>query len=121
MQVEKRRLLHVFLKQFLVVYKNWEPVNSGQISEAASTTIQPAESDDVVIGCFAGHPAEVILVLTEEITQLTAMVVECKLNSVYQIAMVCMCCCIKWFLLNFCKREFLSLSYDIFWFMRDKP
>ncbi|KAK9930220.1 hypothetical protein M0R45_027267 [Rubus argutus] len=81
-KVEKRRLLHVFLKQFLVVYKNWEPVNSGQIPEAASTTIQPAEFDDVVIGCFAGHPAEVILVLTEEITQLTAMVVELNSSTV---------------------------------------
>lgn len=83
MQVEKRRLLHVFLKQFLVVYKNWEPVNSDQNLEAASTTIQHAESDDVVIGCFSGHPAEVILVLTEEITQLTAMVIECKLNLMF--------------------------------------
>ncbi|XP_062026093.1 BEACH domain-containing protein B isoform X1 [Rosa rugosa] len=81
-KVEKRRLLHVFLKQFLVVYKNWEPVNSDQNSEAASTTIQHAESDDVVIGCFAGHPAEVILVLTEEITQLTAMVVELNSSTV---------------------------------------
>lgn len=84
--MEKRRLFHVFLKQFLVVYKNWEPVNSGQISEVASTTIQTAEyssNSDVVIGCFAGHPAEVILILTEEITQLTAMVAECKLNFLF--------------------------------------
>ncbi|BFG19464.1 hypothetical protein CerSpe_057380 [Prunus speciosa] len=84
-KVEKRRLFHVFLKQFLVVYKNWEPVNSGQISEVASTTIQTADyssNSDVVIGCFAGHPAEVILILTEEITQLTAMVAELNTSTV---------------------------------------
>nr|XP_028963058.1 BEACH domain-containing protein B isoform X2 [Malus domestica] len=85
-KVEKRRLFHVFLKQFLVVFKNWEPVNTGQMSEASSSTIQYTEysshSDDVVIGCFAGHPAEVILVLTEEITQLTSMVAELNTSIV---------------------------------------
>nr|POF26456.1 beach domain-containing protein b [Quercus suber] len=79
-KVEKKRSFHVFLKQFLVVYKNWEPVNYGQLSEDASTTIQPEEfmsySNDVVFGCSAGHPAEIISVLTEEITTLTSLVNE---------------------------------------------
>ncbi|KAM2274619.1 hypothetical protein ACFX1S_044403 [Malus domestica] len=56
------------------------------MSEASSSTIQYTEysshSDDVVIGCFAGHPAEVILVLTEEITQLTSMVAELNTSIV---------------------------------------
>ncbi|RXH92627.1 hypothetical protein DVH24_033523 [Malus domestica] len=30
----------------------------------------------LIIGCFVGHPAEVILALTEEIRQLTSMVAE---------------------------------------------
>ncbi|CAN6584201.1 unnamed protein product [Malus baccata var. baccata] len=30
----------------------------------------------LIIGCFAGHPAEVIVALTEEIRQLTSMVAE---------------------------------------------
>jgi hypothetical protein len=78
-KVEKRRLFHVFLKQFLVVYKNWEPVNYGQLSEDASTTIQPEEFmsySNVVVGCSAGHPAEIISILTEEIITLTSLVTE---------------------------------------------
>ncbi|XP_050124229.1 BEACH domain-containing protein B-like isoform X1 [Malus sylvestris] len=85
-KVEKRRLFHVFLKQFLAVCKNWQPVNTGQMSEAASTTFQSTEysshSDDVVIGCFAGHPAEVILVLTEEITHISSMVADLNNSTV---------------------------------------
>lgn len=80
--MEKRKLFHVFLKQFLIVFKNWEPVSGHQLSEASSTTVQPAEDllhyDDIVVGCSAGHPAELILTLTEEITQLTTFVTECK-------------------------------------------
>lgn len=80
--MEKRRLFLVFLKQFLVVYKNWEPENPGELPEFASVSIQSGEyslySDDVIIGCFAGHPAEIILTLTEEVTQITALVTECK-------------------------------------------
>ena len=77
-------MFHVFLKQFLVVYKNWEPVNSDQFSEAVSSPIQPEEfmscSYDVVVGCSAGHPAEIISILTEEVTVLTSIVTECKLT-----------------------------------------
>ncbi|EXB79620.1 BEACH domain-containing protein lvsC [Morus notabilis] len=79
-KVEKRRSFLVFLKQFIVVYKNWEPENYGQMSEAASTSILLAEHsshfDDVIVGCFAGHPAEVILTLAEEVKQVTALVTE---------------------------------------------
>lgn len=82
--MEKRRLFHVFLKQFLVVYKNWEPVDYGQLSDVASTLNEPDEfiphPDDVVVGCSAGHPAEVISILTEEIAVLTSLIIECKLN-----------------------------------------
>jgi hypothetical protein len=35
--------------------------------------------DDIIVGCSAGHPAEIILALTEEITQLTSLVSECKI------------------------------------------
>ena len=90
--MEKRRLFHVFLKKFLVVYKNWEPVNYGQLSEDASTTIQPEEFmsySNVVVGCSAGHPAEIISILTEEIITLTSLVTECKLNY--------MCCISDYF------------------------
>lgn len=32
----------------------------------------------VVIGCSFGHPAEIIHVIAEEVTTITAMVTECK-------------------------------------------
>ncbi|OMO50809.1 hypothetical protein CCACVL1_30251 [Corchorus capsularis] len=86
-KVEKKKLFQIFLKQFLTVFKNWEPVNSGQLPEAASTTLQPAEYstsvNDVVVGCSAGHPSEIILALTEEIAQLTTLVSECKLIYIF--------------------------------------
>lgn len=82
-QVEKKKLLHVFLKQFIDVYKNWEPVGCGQLPEASSTNDPSADYllriDDIVVGCSAGHPAEIILILIEEVTKLTAVVTECKL------------------------------------------
>lgn len=73
----------MFLKQFLVVYKNWEPVDIRQSPEAASPVSLPTEYSqhhDVIFGCSIGHPAEIIITLIEEITHITAMVSECKLS-----------------------------------------
>jgi hypothetical protein len=82
-QAEKKKLFHVFLKQFLMVFEKWEPANASQLPEAALTTVPPVEYplrvDDIIVGCSAGHPAEIILALTEEITQLTSLVSECKI------------------------------------------
>ncbi|XP_057974811.1 BEACH domain-containing protein B isoform X2 [Malania oleifera] len=79
-KVEKRKLFHIFLKQFLVVFKNWEPAYSGQFPEAALSTIAAVDHashfDDIVFGCSAGHPAEIILALTEEVTKLIALVTD---------------------------------------------
>lgn len=76
-------MFYVFLKQFIVVYKNWKPINSGWLSEDASTSVQTIENsstlDHTVVGCSSGHPSEIILKLTEEVKQLTSVVVECKL------------------------------------------
>ncbi|GLU16070.1 hypothetical protein SLE2022_325200 [Rubroshorea leprosula] len=74
-KVEKRKMFHVFLKQFLMVFNNWKPVNGGQLPEGDSATVRSTEYLSV-FGCFAGHPAEVILVLIEEVTQLTTLVSE---------------------------------------------
>ncbi|OIW14558.1 hypothetical protein TanjilG_14944 [Lupinus angustifolius] len=74
-KVEKKRLLHVFIKQFVVHYKDWEPVNSGILLESTSAENFPSD-EDVVVGCSAGHPIEVIRVLIEEITQLSSLVTE---------------------------------------------
>ncbi|KAG4194048.1 hypothetical protein ERO13_A06G031500v2 [Gossypium hirsutum] len=81
---EKKRMFHVFLKQFLIVFKNWEPVKYGQLPEAASTAIQPGEnstSGNDIVGCFAGHPSEIILTLTEEIMQITTLVSEINTSA----------------------------------------
>ncbi|CAK7347273.1 unnamed protein product [Dovyalis caffra] len=71
-KVTKKKCFHVFLKQFLMVFEKWEPANASRWPEAASTTVPPVENplrtDDIIVGCSAGHPAEIIFVLTEEIT-----------------------------------------------------
>ncbi|KAJ1424747.1 WD40/YVTN repeat-like-containing domain superfamily [Sesbania bispinosa] len=80
-KVDKKRLLHVFIKQFVVAYKDWEPVNSGILLESASVENFPS-TDDVVIGCSAGHPVEVIQVLVEEVAQLSSLVTELNIGMV---------------------------------------
>ena len=75
-------MFYVFLKQFIVVYKNWKPINAGWLPKDASTSVQTTNSstsDHTVVGCSSGHPSEIILKLTEEVKQLTSVVVECKL------------------------------------------
>ncbi|KAF9610456.1 hypothetical protein IFM89_022420 [Coptis chinensis] len=82
---KKRKLFYVFLKQFLIVYKNWKPIHSGEVPEAGLFAISPAEHpsgfDDILVGCSAGHPAEIILVLTQEIVELTSLVSELHTNA----------------------------------------
>ncbi|PNY17174.1 BEACH domain LvsC-like protein [Trifolium pratense] len=73
-KAEKKRLLHVFIKQFVVAFNDWEPVNSGILLESTSENFSSA--DDVVLGCSAGHPVEVIRVLVDEVTQLSSLVTE---------------------------------------------
>ncbi|KAL2459002.1 hypothetical protein Fot_55288 [Forsythia ovata] len=75
-KAEKRKLFHIFLKHFLIVYRNWVPVNMGQPPRDASH-VAPVEYsqpvDDKVIGCYFGHPSEIILVLIEDVAQITAL------------------------------------------------
>ncbi|GAB4839466.1 hypothetical protein Ancab_028989 [Ancistrocladus abbreviatus] len=79
-KVERRRLFHVFLKQFLDVYKKWEPVDSEEDAVTSLCTVSTMEHSspfgDVIVGCSAGHPTEFILVLAEEVTHLTSLVTE---------------------------------------------
>jgi hypothetical protein len=63
----KKKLFNFFLKQFLVVYRNWEPINLGQSPEDALNSLSMDNSQQfgrVVVGCSAGHPAEIIHVLS---------------------------------------------------------
>ncbi|KAD4386161.1 hypothetical protein E3N88_26330 [Mikania micrantha] len=79
-KVEKQKALHIFLKQFLVIYKNWEPFDSDNSIEGASSADPSWEDsqniDEVIIGCLAAHPAEIIVVLVEEVTHITSLVTE---------------------------------------------
>ncbi|KAH0681608.1 BEACH domain-containing protein B isoform X1 [Solanum tuberosum] len=77
-KVEKRRLMHIFLKQFLIVYRDWQPINPLQSPEDHGF-VQPVDSQhsgDVVVGCSFGHPSEIIAVLIEEVAQMIMLVNE---------------------------------------------
>ncbi|KAJ4830317.1 hypothetical protein Tsubulata_011294 [Turnera subulata] len=82
-KVEKRKIFHFFLKHFLLVYKNWEPINIGHRQDAVSTTVPsveyPSQGDIFVVGCSIGHPAEIITAFSEEVAYLTSLVSD--LNS----------------------------------------
>lgn len=85
-QVEKRKLFHIFLKQFLIVFRNWRPTNFGQPPEQAHYA-PPLDSSqrigDVVVGCYFGHPIEIILTLIEELSQITRLLADSKFVTVY--------------------------------------
>lgn len=77
-KVEKRRLFYLFLKQFLVVYRDWNPINPLQSPEDHGF-VQPVDSQhfgDVVVGCSFGHPSEIIAALIEEVAIMIALVNE---------------------------------------------
>uniref|UniRef100_A0A0A0LGX7 Uncharacterized protein n=1 Tax=Cucumis sativus TaxID=3659 RepID=A0A0A0LGX7_CUCSA len=73
---ERKRLFYVFLRQFIVAYKNWKPINSGWLSEDALPSVENLSTSDYTVGCSSGHPAEIILKLSEEVKQLTSLIVE---------------------------------------------
>ncbi|GJW65340.1 BEACH domain-containing protein B isoform X1 [Tanacetum coccineum] len=90
-QAEKQKAFHVFLKQFLVIFKNWEPFDIDHSSEAAASSAvsygdDSQNPDEVVIGCSAAHPAEIIVVLIEEVTHITSMVTESAVVQLKTIA-----------------------------------
>ncbi|KAL8487834.1 hypothetical protein ACS0TY_024230 [Phlomoides rotata] len=73
-EVEKRNFFHIFLKQFLTIFRNWKPFKLCKTSEE-TVIVSPVNSarniGDAVVGCNFGHPSEVILILTEEVSQIT--------------------------------------------------
>ncbi|XP_023750494.1 BEACH domain-containing protein B isoform X2 [Lactuca sativa] len=83
-KAEIHKAFHIFLKQFFVIYKNWEPLDLDNSTEAALGVASGEESenpDEVIIGCSTAHPAEIIVILIEEVTNITAMVTECISGS----------------------------------------
>ncbi|VFQ62264.1 unnamed protein product [Cuscuta campestris] len=85
---EKKRSFQIFLKQFLVVFQNWEPVSieqSRNVVNSASTTEVAKQGPDVVLGCTFGHPAEIVLCLTEDLAQITSIINEYQLGALSTI------------------------------------
>ena len=76
--MEKRRLFHVFLKQFVDVHKKWEPIATGEDAD-----VEHFSQSDLIVGCSVGHPIELVVALTEEIIQLTSFVTDCKLTVLH--------------------------------------
>lgn len=81
--MEKRKLFHVLLKQFVEVHNKWEPIIIGDHTDSTLSAVSVVEHSfqpsDTVVGCFAGHPSELIITLIDEIIQMTAIVTDCKL------------------------------------------
>ncbi|MQL69016.1 hypothetical protein Taro_001293 [Colocasia esculenta] len=82
-KMEKRKWLQVFLMQFIQTYKNWEP-DKDSLSDSMPT--HPSSEyasgfQGVVIGCSAGHPSEVILILIQELTRITALITDMNSSS----------------------------------------
>ncbi|XP_042020550.1 BEACH domain-containing protein B-like isoform X1 [Salvia splendens] len=74
-EVEKRKLFHIFLKQFLTVFRDWKPFNQGTPEEAL-TDLPTRDDVDVVAGCYFGHPAEIILIFIGEVTYITKLLTD---------------------------------------------
>jgi len=100
------------MKQFVIHYKDWEPVNSGILLESASVE-SLSSSDDVIVGCSAGHPVEVIRVLIEEVTQLISLVSDCKLPIIAIVVIIYFTFCpckLKWFTLQGSRNKFMDAT-----------
>lgn len=65
--------MQAFLLQFMQTYENWDPVHNGQTPAELVT-----EPEDIIIGCSAGHPSEVVLILIQEIVCIASLLAECK-------------------------------------------
>jgi len=108
--VQKKRLLNVFIKQFVIHYKDWERVNS--LLESASVE-SLSSSYDVIVGCSAGHLVEVFRVLTEEVTQLISLVSDCKLPIIVIVVIIYFTFCpckFKWFALQGSLNKFMDAT-----------
>ncbi|GJM90279.1 hypothetical protein PR202_ga06543 [Eleusine coracana subsp. coracana] len=69
-KAEKKKSLQIFVLHFVKVFKDWEAGNTEQSVDQESLT------GDIVLGCYMGHPSEVILILVQEISQITSSITE---------------------------------------------
>ncbi|TVU00170.1 hypothetical protein EJB05_54428 [Eragrostis curvula] len=69
-KAEKKKSLQIFVLHFVKVFKHWDPDHTEQSVDQESLL------DDTVLGCYIGHPSEVILILVQEISQITSSITE---------------------------------------------
>ncbi|XP_023157987.1 BEACH domain-containing protein B isoform X1 [Zea mays] len=69
-KAEKKKTLQTFVMHFVKAFKDWEP---GYIEQSID---HESLSDDTILGCSTGHPSEVILILIQEISQITSSITE---------------------------------------------
>uniref|UniRef100_J3L9U4 BEACH domain-containing protein n=2 Tax=Oryza brachyantha TaxID=4533 RepID=J3L9U4_ORYBR len=69
-KAEKKETLQIFVMHFIQTFKEWEPYYIAQSVD------QESLSDDMVLGCSSGHPSEVILILVQEVSQITSFITE---------------------------------------------
>ncbi|KAL5212760.1 hypothetical protein ABZP36_023607 [Zizania latifolia] len=69
-KAEKKISLQIFIMHFIQAFEDWEPLYIEQPVD------QESVSDDTVLGCSSGHPSEVILILVQEISQITSFITE---------------------------------------------
>ncbi|EPS68659.1 hypothetical protein M569_06109, partial [Genlisea aurea] len=78
-----KALLGIFLKQFLITFLEWKPLNLIQTpgeEYAVSSVGHMQNVDDVVVGCSFGHPADVILAFIDEMCLLTKLLTNSQLD-----------------------------------------
>uniref|UniRef100_A0A0E0G1N6 BEACH domain-containing protein B n=1 Tax=Oryza nivara TaxID=4536 RepID=A0A0E0G1N6_ORYNI len=69
-KAEKKESLQIFIMHFVQAFKEWEPQYTEQSVD------QEPISDDTVLGCSRGHPSEIILILVQEVSQITSFITE---------------------------------------------
>ncbi|KAL6873753.1 hypothetical protein ACP4OV_013835 [Aristida adscensionis] len=70
-KVEKEKSLQIFVLQFIQTFRDWGPQPIEQLVG------QELGSNETVVGCYCGHPSEVILILIQEISLITSTIAEC--------------------------------------------
>lgn len=78
LQVEKETYLQFFVSKFAETFRDWGP---RPVEPSFDQEVGSNNSNETVIGCSCGHPSEVILILIQEISLITATITESKWKS----------------------------------------
>ncbi|KAL6603651.1 hypothetical protein ACP70R_044012 [Stipagrostis hirtigluma subsp. patula] len=69
-KVEKEKSLQIFVLQFVQTFRDWGPQHIEQFVD------KELGSNETVVGCYCGHPSDVILILIQEISLITSTIAE---------------------------------------------